>query len=45
MFHFNDMVNSDASPWTAMLQTAIFDGDIDAAIESARAKMKEIASE
>ena len=45
VFHFNDMVNSDASPWTAMLQTAIFDGDIDGAIESARAKMKEIASE
>ena len=32
-FHFNDMVNADQSPWLTMLQTAIFDGDIDGAIE------------
>ena len=32
VFHFNDMVNSDASPWIGMLQTAIFDGKIDEAI-------------
>ncbi len=44
-FHFNDMVNSDASPWTEMLATAIFDGNVDQAIEDARAKMKEIANE
>ena len=36
VFHFNDMVNSDASPWIGMLQTAIFDGKIDDAINTAR---------
>ncbi len=45
VFHFNDMVNSDASPWIGMLQTAIFDGKIDEAIDTAREKMKEISSE
>lgn len=45
VFHFNDMVNSDASPWIGMIQTAIFDGKIDQAIEDARAKMKEISAE
>ena len=45
VFHFNDMVNSDASPWIGMLQTAIFDGKIDEAINDARAKMKEISNE
>jgi multiple sugar transport system substrate-binding protein len=45
VFHFNDMVNSNSSPWIQMLQTAIFDGDIDGAIATAKAKMKEIASE
>lgn len=45
VFHFNEMVNSESSPWLEMLQTAIFDGDIDGAIETARDKMKAIASE
>jgi multiple sugar transport system substrate-binding protein len=45
VFHFNDMVNSESSPWLEMLQTAIFDGDVDGAIETAREKMKAIASE
>lgn len=45
VFHFNDMVNSDSSPWLEMLQTAIFEGKIDEAIETAREKMKAIASE
>ena len=45
VFHFNDMVNSDASPWIGMLQTAIFDGKIDEAITTAREKMKEISKE
>ena len=45
VFHFNDMVNSDSSPWIQMLQTAIFDGDIDGAIDDRRAQMKEIASQ
>jgi multiple sugar transport system substrate-binding protein len=45
VFHFNDMVNSDSSPWLEMLQTAIFQGKIDEAIETARAKLKEIAGE
>lgn len=44
-FRFNDMVNADQSPWLQMLQIAIFDGDIDGAIEQARAAMKDIASQ
>ena len=44
-FHFNDMVNADQSPWLTMLQTAIFDGDIDGAIEGAREAMKAIAAQ
>jgi len=45
VFHFNDMVNSDSSPWIQMIQTAIFDGKVDEAIATAKAKMKEIANE
>lgn len=44
VFHFADMVNSDSSPWITMVQTAIFDGDIDGAIETARAEMLAIAA-
>jgi multiple sugar transport system substrate-binding protein len=44
-FHFNDMVNADQSPWLTMLQTAIFDGDVDGAIEQARETMREIAAQ
>ena len=44
-FHFNDMVNADQSPWLTMLQTAVFDGDIDGAIEEARAAMQDIAAQ
>lgn len=43
VFHFADMVNSDSSPWITMLQQAVFDGDVDGAIEDARATMLEIA--
>ena len=45
VFHFNDMVNSDSSPWINMLQRAVFDGDVDGAIKEAREKMKAIAAE
>lgn len=45
VFHFNDMVNSNSSPWIEMLQTAIFDGKVDEAIATAKQKMKDIASE
>jgi multiple sugar transport system substrate-binding protein len=45
VFHFNDMVNSDSSPWIQMIQTAVFDGKVDEAIATAKAKMKEIANE
>jgi multiple sugar transport system substrate-binding protein len=45
VFHFNDMVNSDSSPWIQMIQTAVFDGKVDEAIAAAKAKMKEIANE
>jgi multiple sugar transport system substrate-binding protein len=44
VFHFNDMVNSDSSPWLQMLQTAIFDGKVDEAIATARESLKSIAS-
>ncbi len=43
--HFNDMVNSDSSPWIQMIQTAIFDGDIDGAISTAQEAMKAIAAQ
>jgi multiple sugar transport system substrate-binding protein len=43
--HFNDMVNSDSSPWIQMLQTAIFDGDVDGAVKTARDAMEQIASQ
>jgi len=42
--HFNDMVNADQSPWLSMLQTAIFDGDVDGAIATARETLKGIAA-
>jgi multiple sugar transport system substrate-binding protein len=45
VFHFNDMVNSDASPWIQMIQGAVFDGKVDESIAQARAKMKSIAAE
>ena len=44
-FHFNDMVNADQSPWLTMLQTAIFDGDIEGAIVGARSAIKAIAAQ
>lgn len=44
-FHFNDMVNADQSPWLTMLQTAVFDGDIDGAIAAAAESMKAIAAQ
>jgi len=43
--HFNDMVNSDSSPWIQMLQTAIFDGDVDGAIQTAKDAMEQIAAQ
>jgi multiple sugar transport system substrate-binding protein len=45
VFHFNDMVNSDSSPWIQMIQAAVFDGKVDDAIAAAKAKMKEIVNE
>jgi multiple sugar transport system substrate-binding protein len=44
-FHFNDMSNDNSSPWIEMLQTAIFDGDIDGAITKAKKRMKQIQCE
>lgn len=44
-FHFNDMVNADQSPWLTMIQTAVFDGDVEGAIETARETMRAIAAE
>ena len=45
VFHFNDMVNSDSSPWIQMIQTSVFEGKVDDAIAKAKAKMKAIANE
>lgn len=45
VFHYNEMVNSDSSPWINMLQSAIFDGNIDQAIKDAQQQMKQIAGE
>jgi multiple sugar transport system substrate-binding protein len=45
VFHFNDMVNSDASPWIQMLQGAVFDGKVDESIAKAKAGMREISAE
>lgn len=44
VFHFADMVNSDSSPWITMIQQAVFDGDVEGAIEEAREEMHDIAS-
>jgi multiple sugar transport system substrate-binding protein len=45
VFHFNDMVNSDSSPWIQMIQAAIFDGKVDEAVAAAKARMKDIESD
>lgn len=45
VLHYNDMVNSDSSPWIQMLQTAIFNGDVDGAVKTARGAMEQIASQ
>ena len=45
VLHYNDMVNSDSSPWIQMLQTAIFNGDVDGAVKTARDAMESIASQ
>ena len=45
VFHFADMVNSDSSPWINMLLRAVFDGEVDAAIEEARDSMMQIVGE
>ena len=39
------MVNADQSPWLTMIQTAVFDGDIDGAIATAAETMKSIAAQ
>jgi multiple sugar transport system substrate-binding protein len=45
VLHYNDMVNSDSSPWIQMLQSAIFDGDVDGAIKTAQDAMEQISSQ
>jgi len=44
-FRFNDMVNADQSPWLTMLQTAVFDGDVDGAIATAQETLRSIAAQ
>lgn len=45
VFRFNDMVNSNSSPWIQMIQAAVFDGDVEGAIAMAKEKMRAIAGE
>jgi multiple sugar transport system substrate-binding protein len=45
VFRFNDMVNSNSSPWIQMIQSAVFGGDVDGAIAAAKEQMRAIASE
>jgi multiple sugar transport system substrate-binding protein len=44
-FKFNDMVNADQSPWLTMIQTAVFDGDVEGAFEGASVAMRAIAAD
>ena len=44
-FHFNDMVNADASPWLQLLQGAVFEGDIDGSISYAKETLESIAAQ
>jgi multiple sugar transport system substrate-binding protein len=39
---YNDLFNDKNGPWLLMLQTAIFDGDIDGAIEQAQQNFTDI---
>lgn len=41
-FHFNEMASANTSPWIEMLQTAVFEGDIDRAVAKAKKRMKQI---
>lgn len=40
--HYNELINDANGPWGAMLQAAIFGGDVDGAIAAAQEKMTEI---
>jgi multiple sugar transport system substrate-binding protein len=42
---YNDLFNDPNGPWLLMLQTAIFDGDIDGAIEEAQDRFSQIMSD
>lgn len=39
---FFSLSNDPAGPWLQMIQTAVFDGDVDGAIETARTRMDDI---
>ena len=39
---YNDLFNDGNGPWLAMLQKAIFDGDVDGAVAEAQARFAEI---
>jgi multiple sugar transport system substrate-binding protein len=43
--HYNELYNDPNGPWLAMLQTAIFEGNIDEAIATAQEKMTEILAQ
>lgn len=42
---YNDLFNDPNGPWLLMLQTAIFDGDVDGAIEEAQDRFSQIMSD
>lgn len=44
-YWFFQLSNDPAGPWLEMIQTAVFDGDIDGAIEYAKQRMNDIACE
>ena len=39
---YNNLFNDPNGPWLQMLQTAIFDGDVDGAVRSAQARFEQI---
>jgi multiple sugar transport system substrate-binding protein len=41
-FHFNEMASDSSSPFIEMVKTAIFEGDVDGAIATAKRRMRQI---
>ena len=43
--HYNEIWNDANGPWLAMIQKAVFDGDIDGAINDAQQQITQILSQ